>query len=368
MSHQAITGPRRASARRGPGPLSPGARLADSKRKIRAPFELDPTLCLYSPQTNVESLEHPRVAEWLQFIQHDWVPTEVPDATARIALLLPCTKYKPYFTSLEHRGVNAGLLGAGWMPSADYSGPAELLALLGSDGDSASFENDPALFNNAPLIRSGVVLDRFVMSEPMALVPYEHTMTFRGGQSPATSYDDSGLFENRGTAVSPERSDCTATERPDGTWAWGPNERAAYVQMHNAMADAIAVTLDRLAPFYDHIVAWTSPGLTHRSFLADVEYRHAEGLATSRKGPDGELPLHGARDRTTAPIDILPTSAQSERAKARLRTRLGEEGRRNGDASVRSVFARGDGHDTPLGLPELVDELVAHLDSLEVGR
>jgi len=351
---------RPASAGRGTAPLLPGARLNESKRKIRAPFELDPTLCIYSPQANIDALTHPRVAEWLTFIQSEWTPTEVPGSSARLGLLLPCTKYKPYFTSREHRGVNAGLLAAGWRPIRPFDGPDEILSLLGP-------EDDPDLFANAPLERGGVVLDRFVISEPMVLVPYEHTMSFRNGQSPATSYDDTGMFESRGSSVSPERDDFSGTQRADGTWAWGPLERAAYVQMHNAMADALAVALGRLAPAYDHLVAWASPGLTHRSFLADAAYREAEGLPTPRRGPTGELALRGALDAIPGQVAILPTADQTDRAKAQLASRLTAEGRRSSAASVRSVYARGDGHDTPLGLPELVGQLVDHLDELAVS-
>ncbi len=360
MSLGRSTAPRPASAERGAARLHPGARLAGSERKIRRPFELDPALCLYSPQANVDALHHPRVAEWLAFIQDEWTPTPVARERRRVGLLLPCTKYKPYFTSREHRSINAGLLAAGWRSTAPFDGPAEVLSLLEPD-------DDPDLFACAPLVRDGVVLDRFVISEPMALVPYEHTMTFRGGQSPAVSYDDPGLFENRGTSVSPERDDCTATERSDGTWTWGANERAAYAHMHNAMADALAVALGRLAPAYDHFVAWTSPGLTHRSFLADAAYRTADRLPTSRRGPDGDIPLHGALDAVPGAVAILPTVDQATRARAQLTTRLAAEGRRTTDASVRSVYARGDGHDTPLGLPELVDHLVDHLDTVTVS-
>lgn len=361
MTDRPSTAPRPASAGRGAGahPLAPESRLEDSARKIRAPYELDPTLCFYSPQANVDALTHPRVAEWLTYVQREWTPTTVDGARARHALLLPCTKYKPYVTSREHRSVNAGLLAAGWRPTRPFDGPAELLDVLDA-------EEDPDVLAIAPLERDGVVLDRFVISEPLALVPYEATMVFRGAQAPSTSYDDPGLFEARGTSVSPERADCTATERPDGTWSWGPNERAAFATMHNAMADALAVALGRLAPDYDHLVAWTSPGLTHRSFLADATYRAAEGLPTARRGPDGEIALHGALDALDAPVAILPTGDQCDRAKAQLAERLAAEGRPSGTGSVRSVYARGDGHDTPLGLPELVDELVAHLDALPV--
>ena len=202
------------------------------------------------------------------------------------------------------------------------------------------------------------------MSEPLALVPYEQSMYLDGELSPASAYDDPGLFEARGTSVSPEREDCTAVQRRDGTWAWGPGERAAYVQMHNAMSASMGHTLARLAPQYDHIVAWTSPGLTHRSFLVDAASRAADGLPASRRGPDGELPLLGVLDAHPGLVTVLPDADQRRRARARLATRLDAEGRAHSAASVRAVFARGDGHDTPLGLPELVDELVAHLDGL----
>ena len=46
-----------------------------------------------------------------------------------------------------------------------------------------------------------------LISEPLALVPYEHIANYEGRPSPACAYDDPGLFENRGNAVSPWRSD-----------------------------------------------------------------------------------------------------------------------------------------------------------------
>jgi len=42
-------------------------RLRESMAKIRPPFALDLSLCLYSPQENVEALEHPRVRDWFDF-------------------------------------------------------------------------------------------------------------------------------------------------------------------------------------------------------------------------------------------------------------------------------------------------------------
>ncbi len=48
--------------------LHPDQRLADSLRKIRAPYALDPSLRFYSPQANRDALRHPRVAAWLDFV------------------------------------------------------------------------------------------------------------------------------------------------------------------------------------------------------------------------------------------------------------------------------------------------------------
>ncbi|WP_244928055.1 hypothetical protein [Nocardioides sp. W7] len=339
------------------------ARVTESARKIRKPFVLDPTLCLYSPQENVEALEHPRVAEWLGYVREEWWPTEVPGSRTRLALLLPCTKYKPYLTSREHRAINTALLGAGWRPVEGYDGPPELRATL-DDGEPDE------LLATAPLERDGVVLDRFVVSEPMGLVPYEHTLflpaALGGGPASASAYDDPGLFESRGTSVSPERDDCTATQRADGSWAWGPAEREAFATMHNAMADTLTRALERLAPSYDAILGWVSPGLTHRSFLAGAGLRAAEGIPTFRLGASGPVPLRGVLDTLPGAVEVLPTPEQSAAAREQLAVRLAAEGRPAGPGSVRAVFARGDGHDTPLGLPELTAALVARLD--EVAR
>lgn len=313
-------------------------------------------MCFYSPQTNVDALLHPRVQAWHQRIIEEWTPTDVPGARARIGLLLPCTKYKPYVTSREHRAVNRALLAAGWTPVRGHDGPPELLDLL-EDGD------DPDLFTTAPLLRDGIVLDRFVISEPLALVPYEETMYVDGTQAPATSYDDPGLFESRGTSVSPERDDCTATLCSDGTWSWGPAEREAYAHMHNAMSQALTEALTRLAPSYAAMTAWVSPGLTHRSFLADRAFRVADGLQLARRGTHGEIRLTGVLDRLPGAVTILPTPEQSELAKVRLGERLAREGRSASIASVRSRYARGDGNDTPLGLPEMTALLVESLDA-----
>lgn len=335
--------------------LHPIDRLADSRRKIRAPFELDPTLCIYSPQANLDALTHPRVKAWLTFLEHEWEPPHA--AGRRVALIIPCTKYKPYNTSREHRAINGALLAAGWKPEGDYPVPAPLLDVLDP-------EEDPALLHVGPLRKGDVVLDRIVMSEPLAMVPYPHIFEWQGEQSPATSYDDPGLFEARGTSVSPERDDCTAVDLGTGKWRWGPNERAAFVEMHNRLVDVIASTLRRVGHRYEAIGAWVSPGLTHRSFLADAALRKAEGLAVTKRGPDGPRKLRGVLDQMPGAVAVLPTLQQLDGAKAALAKRLAGEGRSAGPGAVRAVYARGDGNDTPLGLPEALEFLVMWLEEI----
>jgi len=333
--------------------LLPADRLADSRRKIRAPFELDPTLCIYSPQANLDALEHPRVKAWVRFLMHEWEPPQA--GGRRLALIMPCTKYKPYSTSREHRAINGALLAAGWEPEGDSAVPAPLRSVLDAG-------EDPALLHVGPLRKGDVALDRIVMSEPMAMVPYPYIYEWRGEQSPATSYDDPGLFEARGTSVSPERDDCTAIDLGNGKWRWGPNERAAYVEMHNRLVDIITATLRRVRHRYAAIGAWVSPGLTHRSFLADAALRKAEGLPMTRKGPEGPIALRGVLDQLPGVVTIMPTVEQLGQAKAALAKRLAREGRSATPGAVRAVYARGDGNDTPLGLPEALDHLTAWLE------
>ena len=61
------------------------------------------------------------------------------------------------------------------------------------------------LLDTSPLVRGQTVVHRVVVSEPMGLVPYEFVYYWKGRYSPATSYDDPGLFESRGTSVCLER-------------------------------------------------------------------------------------------------------------------------------------------------------------------
>ena len=132
--------------------------------------------------------------------------------------------------------------------------------------------------------------------------------------------------------------------------------------MHNAMAAALTTALTRLAPHYGRVLAWVSPGLTHRSFLADDALRLAEGMSRTRRGTSGVLTLRGVLDEAPGLLDVMPDEKQIHAAREALAQRLEDERRPHGEASVRAVFARGDGHDTPLGLPELAALLVARLD------
>jgi hypothetical protein len=223
-------------------------------------------------------------------------------------------------------------------------------------------DEDAALLHIGPLRKGDVVLDRIVMSEPLAMVPYPYIYEWRGEQSPATSYDDPGLFDARGTSVSPERDDCTAVDLGNGKWRWGPNERAAYVEMHNRLADIIAAAFRRVADRYAAIGAWVSPGLTHRSFLADAALRKAEKLPQTKRGPDGPVELRGVLDQLPGAVAVMPTMDQLNQAREALAIRLANEGRSTDLSAIRAVYARGDGNDTPLGLPEALEHLTAWLD------
>lgn len=180
-------------------------RVVDSSKKIESPFEVDPSLCLYSPQDNYDSLTHPRIAEWIDFVKTIYVP-DLPDAERHILLFMPCTKTKPYPFSTEHQAINQRLLDSGFKPTARLYLPQELQARL-----RTGFS--PEVLNLSPLANAdGTVIHRMVISEPMAVVPYEHIAAFKGKPSPAVAYDDPGLFENRGNAVSPWRADSTAVQ------------------------------------------------------------------------------------------------------------------------------------------------------------
>ncbi|WP_270935172.1 DUF5591 domain-containing protein [Falsiroseomonas oryzae] len=324
-------------------------RLRESAAKYRPPFVLDPTLALYCPQDNVDALDHPAIRAWFDFVLKDYQPS-LPPASRRILLLLPCTATKPYILSTEHRRINAALLAAGFAPTA----PADPMLLPLREADEPE-----ALFSLAPLLHpSGTVVHRAVISEPLGLVPYEHMLRYPGGVSPAVQYDDPGLFEERGNAVSPWRPDCTATRISATRWAWGPNEKRAYVAMHNAMAEVVAKALTRFGGLYTQRISWVAPGLTHRSFVVARAERAAHGIAATRLAGGERLALVGSNDLLPAEarITALPTRPQCQAALQRLAARLGITTK-----AAAGPFGRGGGGATPLALPELLEDLIAEL-------
>jgi hypothetical protein len=326
-------------------------RLRESALKIEMPFELDESLCLYSPQDNVDALSHPRLVAWFDFIQRTYEP-RVPDTERRILLFMPCTKTKPYPFSSEHLAINQRLFDAGFRPTQPLGLPQELQARL-----EPRFS--PEILNLSPLSDGrGTCLHRMVISEPMGVVPYEHIATFPGGPSPAVAYDDPGLFEDRGNAVSPWRADSTAVQTSPTSWRWGDEERRHYVLMHNEMARVLATVVARIGPYYTDIVAWVAPGLTHRSFVLASEERRTHKVPLSRKVGAKPLKLVGANDHLPIGqrIACLPTSRDCRSAIERLRDRLGVSA-----AQATAIYARGGANATPLALPELLDVLVARL-------
>jgi hypothetical protein len=324
-------------------------RVRESAQKFRAPFTLDPSLALYCPQDNVDSLTHPRIRAWFDFVGRDYSPA-LPDVPRRVLLLLPCTRTKPYILSTEHKRINAALIAAGFVPMA----PADpTLLALREEGESE------ALFSLAPLRHpDGIMVHRAVISEPLGLVPYEHMLAYPGGVSPAVLYDDPGLFEERGNAVSPWRADHTAVRVSATRWKWGPAEKRAYVVMHNEMARVVADALARFGGVYTRRISWVAPGLTHRSFVVAKGERAAHGIVAQRQVGAERLPLVGANDLLPEGLRLtaLPTREQCQDALARLASRLGRT-----PAEAAGHFGRGGGDATPLALPELLEDLLAAL-------
>jgi hypothetical protein len=326
-------------------------RITESARKIKAPFVLDESLCLYSPQDNVESLKHPRIADWISYVTKDYAP-KLPKGERRILLLMPCTKTKPYPFSSEHKSINQRLLDEGFKPVSRQYLPQELQAQL---EDRYSQE----VLNLSPMVNAaGTVIHKAVISEPMAYVPYERIATYDGKPSPATAYDDPGLFEKRGNAVSPWRKDSTATQVSDTRWKWGAEELRHYVIMHNAMAETLAAVIKRIGSRYTDRIAWVAPGLTHRSFVLGKDERAENRIPAYRKVGDTRMALVGANDLLPPDlrIECLPTAAHCKDAIQRLAKRLGTDPSRVG-----GTYSRGGADATPLALPELLDVLVERI-------
>jgi hypothetical protein len=215
------------------------------------------------------------------------------------------------------------------------------------------------VLNLSPMVNaSGVAIHRAVISEPMAYVPYEKIAAYDGKPSPATAYDDPGLFEKRGNAVSPWRENSTAAPTSGTRWKWGVEELRHYVIMHNAMAETLATVLRRIGPLYTDRIAWVAPGLTHRSFVLGKDERAANKVAAWRKAGDERLSLIGANDLLPAELKIecLPTSEHCKDAIQRLAKRLDKDPSRVG-----GTYSRGGTDATPLALPELLDVLLERI-------
>jgi len=325
-------------------------RVRAAYAKITPPFTLDETLTFFCPQENVEALDHPGVRELHRFMLTEYYP---PVAGKKaVMLLLPCTKVKPYSLSDEHQAINRYLLAQGFQPVEAGDNPPELLAALPQG-------TDPRLLNNRPWARGDLLLHRFVMSEPMALVPYEYIYTFGGKPSLTARYDDPGLFEHRGTAVCPWRPDCTGKQAAHG-YRWGDNEKAAFVEMHNRLVKLMVAMLERFGDAYVARLAYVSPKLTHRSFLTSVEEKRRAGLSLGRRTSQGLLPLIGVNDSRADWVRSIPNEVEIEEILSRLAQRLTESSPRQ----IKGTFATGGGGVTPLVLPETLDVLGQHLDRL----
>ncbi len=325
--------------------------LPISLKKSVLPFTLDPTLTFYCPQENVDAFQHPAISAFHHYLRHDYQPPEIQGQA--VLVLFPCTKVKPYTLSKEHLEINKFLLEQGFEPAGPGDTPPELLLSL-----PAGYA--PDTLNTGPLVRQRLTLHRMVVSEPMGLVPYEHIYTWRGELSPASRYDDPGLFEHRGTAVCLWRADHTASPLPNGKYRWGPAERAAYVEVHNYLSELIAAVLTRLQPHYRRIIGYVSPKLTHRSFLTDNREKKANGIPLVKQTSRGREPLLGVNQRRPGLVEVVPSAAEFQHIKEALGHRLAAQGEVSA-SFVQAYFASGGGGETPLILPEALAVLEKHI-------
>jgi hypothetical protein len=325
-------------------------RIRIAHEKMVAPYTLDESLTFFCPQENVEALDHPAIRELHDFVRQEYQPP-VPAGRA-VMLMLPCTKVKPYALSHEHQAINSYLLAQGFRPVAEADYPQEIIAGLLPG-------TDPLVLNNWPWQRGDLFLHRYVVSEPMALVPYEFIYTFRGRPSLTARYDDPGLFEHRGTAVCPWRADFSGIPTRRG-YRWGDQEKAAYVEMHNRLVWLIVEMLDRLGDIYVARLAYVSPKLTHRSFMTSVEEKRRAGLSLGRRTAAGFLRLVGVNDMRPGWVRTIPDETEIPLILERLAARLPGRTMRQ----VQGYFATGGGGVTPLILPETLAVLGAHLDRL----
>jgi hypothetical protein len=327
------------------------ALVEQSKGKPIPPFTLDESLTFYCPQENLEAFNHPVVAEWHRFMTTEYSPAL--DGGLSMMLILPCTKDKPYIMSREHLAVNSHLLMVGFEPLEDALIPEALEQHLPPGYDRA-------VLNNRLLRRGGLTLHRCVISEPLGLVPYEFLYYYGGRLSPASRYDDPGLFEHRPNTVCPWRADYTGIEKGTNL-GWGDNEKLAYVQVHNRLVRIIATALKRLEPTYSRIVAYVSPGLTHRSFLSSREEKKASGIRTARRIAGQTYVLEGVNDLHPHLVTVVPTKEERQGVFKAVEARLRAEGQTVTKARVRGYFARGGGGATPLALPESLEILDRYL-------
>jgi len=338
--------------------MSRSNRVKEAYGKIVPPFTLDETLTFFCPQENLEALDHPRVRALHEFMLTEYDPPV--RGKKAVMLMLPCTKVKPYSLSSEHQAINSHLLSRGFRPVEEADYPPEFEAALAPDAD-------PLLLNNRLWARGDLLLHRFVVSEPMVLVPYEVIYTFNGEPSLTAQYDDPGLFEHRGTAVCPWRADFTGIKvkakiKAKGSrgYRWGDNEKAAYVEMHNRLVRLIVAMFDRFGETYVARLAYVSPKLTHRSFMTSVEEKRRAGLALSRRTSKGMLRLEGVNDLRPGLVRCIPDETEIETILERLTNRLPGRTPRQ----IKGYFATGGRGVTPLILPETLDVLGQHLDRI----
>ena len=90
----------------------------------------------------------------------------------------------------------------------------------------------------------------------------------------------------------------------------------------------------------------------------NTESRLQEGISLSRKIGGGSKRLYGVLDLEPDILKIMPTISELKLAQKQLEKRLKKEGRNFSPSSVRSIYARGDGNDTPLGLKETIEFLL----------
>jgi hypothetical protein len=326
--------------------------VESSKEKVIPPFTLDEDLTFYCPQENLEAFDHPVIADWHSFISESYEPLAAQGR--RMMLILPCTKDKPYIMSREHLAINEHLLEVGFEPVSTVDVPRGL-------EESLPAQYDATVLNNGMLVRGGLILHRFVISEPMGLVPYELIYRYRGQMSPVSRYDDPGLFEHRPNTVCPWRDDSSGVKKGNQL-RWGDNEKLVYVRVHNRLVHLIAAVLRRLQPSYERIVAYVSPRLTHRSFLTSASEKKEGGLRAARRIASKTYRLEGVNDIHRGLVTVIPTRKELERVYAALTQRLGAERATVTPSFIRGHFARGGGGATPLALPEALQVLDRYLD------